>query len=246
MSVDTLSIVIPAYNEAKRLPATLEEYMRARSDSSHEAFEVFKSYQNIELVVVDDGSFDDTLLVLKEYQKKISELKIIPSSPNRGKGFVVRVGLTVATQDWVLITDADLSTPWIELQKLKSETSKYQIVMGSRDVEGSFVKVHQSYLRENLGKLFNLFIRMLTRLPFKDTQCGFKLVHRNSVVPFLKSLRVDGFAWDVEFLMRARKLKIKMKEVPVEWSHKEDSRVSPLRHGLQMAWTVLKLSLYIR
>ena len=246
MSVETLSIVIPAYNEAKRLPSTLDEYIRVRSDSSHEAYEVFKSYQNIELVVVDDGSFDDTLIVLKEYQKKIPELKIVPSSPNRGKGFVVRVGLTVATQDWVLITDADLSTPWVELKKLKSVSSEYKIVMGSRDVEGSFVKIHQSYLRENLGKFFNLFIRTITRLPFKDTQCGFKLVHRSSVTPFLNLLTVDGFAWDVEFLMRARKIKIKMKEVPVEWSHKEDSRVSPLRHGIQMAWTVLKLSFLIR
>lgn len=198
-----------------------------------------------EVLVVDDGSSDDTISVALAFLDKLPNLKVVKSERNFGKGHAVRLGLQEATSDWVLIADADMSTPWTELTKLsqRMQESAAQIAMGSRDLPESDVAIRQSFVREHLGKTFNLFIRLLTRLPFRDTQCGFKLVHRESIEAFLPKLTVDRFAWDVEFLILAQDFGLKIIEVPVCWEHRDASRVHPIFDGFDMAKTVLVLQL---
>lgn len=226
-----ISLVIPAFNESKRLPSTLE------------ALANLKLNEIREVIVVDDGSADATILVAESFEKKLPNLKVLKSGKNFGKGHAIRLGLKAAALPWILIADADMSTPWEELRKLceVAQSSNADICIGSRDVEGSNILTHQSWLRETLGKSFNLFVRTMTRLPFKDTQCGFKLMKKAMIHPFLEKLVVDRFAWDVEFLVLAQKLDLKIVEVPVTWAHKEESRVHPIFDGFNMLWMVTKL-----
>lgn len=230
-----LSIVIPAFNEERRLPATLERLSELEGD--------LVGIQIDEVLVVDDGSTDRTAQSAESLGPSLPGLRVLSSSDNRGKGHAVREGLKAAVGDWVLIADADMSTPWEELLHLTEQVRSRdaQMAIASRDMPGSDVAIRQSFLREHLGKCFNVLIRTLTGLPFRDTQCGFKLVHRTAVLPFLDRLRVDRFAWDVEFLVLARDCGLKIVEVPVRWEHRERSRVHPIFDGCNMAWTVLCL-----
>lgn len=227
-----LSIVIPAYNESQRLPVTLDSLLQETTIPFNE------------VIVVNDGSHDDTLEVAKSFEKRFSgRIKVVDSQPNRGKGFAVRRGIEEASQEWVLVADADRSTPWREYFKLLSaqERSASMGAIGSRDVDGSVLMAQQPFYREWLGKLFNFFLRSLTGLKFKDTQCGFKLFHRESFLKFFPELREDRFAWDVEFLMFAKKYKLPVVEVPVEWAHVKGGTVHPIRDGLKMVWAVLQM-----
>jgi glycosyltransferase involved in cell wall biosynthesis len=234
-----VSIVIPAFNEAARLPATLEklgDLLQA------------KAFQNAvirEVIVVDDGSTDNTIAVARRFESALPGFSVVSSERNFGKGHAVRTGLARATQPWALVADADMSTPWLELDKLVHESQKTEspIAIGSRDTIGSQVRIHQSFIRESLGKTFNVFVRMLTTLPFKDTQCGFKLVQMSALGAILDRLTIDRFAWDVELLLLAKQFGLEAVEVPVVWEHKEESRVSLFSDGLGMVGSVLKIRL---
>ena len=239
-SMKTLSLVLPAYNEAARLPRTFELLHEAKGA------QVFSGFDLKEILIIDDGSRDATVAISEHSKSLLPEIRVVRVSPNQGKGNAIHVGLRESQSEWCLIADADSATPWNQFIKLRdacltSENTLCEIGMGSRDLPESHRAVRQSSLRENLGRLFNLAVRLVTGLPFKDTQCGFKLLHRPSLVRFLPLLRVRRFAWDVELLLFAVKAKLRIREVPVDWEHQEGSRISPLKDGLEMFLRVLQM-----
>ena len=234
--MNTLSIVIPAYNEEQRLPKTLQT-LKAMSEAGVFEFAIE------EVIVVDDGSVDGTVAWSNEFAKSWSKLKTVSLSQNRGKGAAVRKGFEEARGQWILVADADMATPWDEMNKFKAGESSEDLFMGSRALAESDIVVRQHWLRQNMGKTFNKILKGLVGLPYKDTQCGFKMVRNDSVFrqQILKKLTVDRFAWDVELILAEQKFKRRIVEIPIRWSHQEASRVHIIRDSLEMFFTVLKL-----
>jgi dolichyl-phosphate beta-glucosyltransferase len=230
------TVVIPAFNEAARLPRTLGD-LAARL-----AARVLDPLEVRQVLVVDDGSTDATATVAERHGRALPRFGVLRDDANRGKGHAVRRGLAAAGEAWVLTADADLATPWEEGAALARAALARgcDMVIGSRDLPGSVLAVRQSPVRERLGKLFNRFVRRLTGLPFRDTQCGFKLMRRAAVAPLLAGLAVDRFAWDVELLLAARARGLAIVELPVRWEHREGSRVRLWRDGLEMVAAVLQ------
>jgi glycosyltransferase involved in cell wall biosynthesis len=231
-----LSIIIPAFNEAARIGASLRAICAWIRDSGQAA----------EIVVVDDGSQDGTAHCATEIlvSEQVAH-QVLTGRGNRGKGFSIREGARAATMEWTLITDADLSTPIAEVATLMvaARAGGHALVMGSRGLAGSRIGVRQGWLRMNMGRSFNRVVRLITGLPFHDTQCGFKLWRTAAVGPLLASLRIDGFAWDVELLMAARRAGLSMAEVPVEWNNAAGSKVGLLRDPLRMLRDLIRLRL---
>ncbi len=231
--MDSLSIVIPAYNEESRLPNTFDqilEWLKGRSLK-------FK-----EVIVVDDGSRDATAAVVDEYSKAPSPIRLLRNPGNRGKGYAVRHGMLDASGDWILYTDADLSTPIEEVEKLHSAVAQQDavIAIGSRAVDRSLVAVHQSLFREYSGRFFNVVMRRLTGLHFRDTQCGFKLYRADAAKAIFSRQEQDGFSFDVEDLVIAQKLGLRAVEVPVRWSNVEGTKVT-LAQGLKSFTDLLQI-----
>jgi glycosyltransferase involved in cell wall biosynthesis len=212
----SLSIIIPAYNEAKRLPASLVKVREYLSASQWEFAEV---------VVVDDGSTDDTVQVARD-----AGVRVLQNPGNRGKGYSVKHGMLEAKGEWALFTDADLSSPIGEIEKLWSAVvdEPAQVAVGSRAVDRSLVGVHQPWLREAVGRVFNAAMRLVTGLPFKDTQCGFKLFQTSAGREVFSRQQLDGFGFDVEVLFIAKQLGFRSLEVPVRWDNVEGTKVSLL------------------
>lgn len=231
--MDSLSIVIPAYNEESRLRKTLDRIL----EWLHE-----QRFKFQEVIVVDDGSRDATASVVDEYSKPPSPIRLLRNPGNRGKGYAVRHGMLDAEGDWILYTDADLSTPIEELQKLEAAAAKQSavIAIGSRAVDRSLVAVHQSVFREYSGRFFNVVMRALTGLPFRDTQCGFKLYRTDAAKEVFSRQEQDGFSFDVEDLVIAKKLGLPAVEVPVRWSNVEGTKVT-LAQGLRSFTDLLKI-----
>ncbi len=223
--MDSLSIVIPAYNEERRLPQTLKRILDWLEQ---------RSFTFREVIVVDDGSSDGTAAVVEEYSKIHALVQLLRNPGNRGKGYAVRHGMLKAAGDWILSTDADLSTPIEELEKLCAAAAEQDaaIAIGSRGVDPSLVEVHQPLLREYSGRFFNLVMRCITGLPFRDTQCGFKLYRADAARKVFSRQKQDGFSFDVEDLLIAQNLGIRAVEVPVRWANAEGTKVS-LRQGLK-------------
>ena len=227
-----LSVVIPAFNEERRLGPTLERISGYLRDRGLEA----------EIVVVDDGSSDGTA-ALAEKSLGGTRGRVLRNSENRGKGYSVRTGVLHARGRWALITDSDLSTP-IEEHALLAETARdhdLDVVIGSRGLHDSRVEVSQGILRRNMGRTFNLLIRLLTGLPFRDTQCGFKLVDRERTRPLFERMVVDRFAFDVELLFLCRRYGLSVAEVPVTWRNSPESKVGLLADPLNMLYDVLRV-----
>jgi dolichyl-phosphate beta-glucosyltransferase len=214
-----LSIVIPAYNEESRLSPTLD---RIFSYLDH------LPEQSAEVIVVDDGSRDATAALVEARAKFEPRLRLVQNPGNRGKGFSVRHGMAVARGEWCLMSDADLSAPIEEVKKLvdSAALARAQIAIGSRALDRSLIGVHQGRMREVSGIVFNLVMRLVTGLPFQDTQCGFKLYHRDAARLIFPRQQLDGFGFDVEDLFIARKLGIVSIEVPVRWNNVEGTKVS--------------------
>lgn len=235
------SIVIPAFNEALRLPATLEGLIDQIKNQRMLPLEV------AQVIVVDDGSTDSTISEAEKFASRLPHFSVIRSEQNYGKGHAIHVGIEHATCEWILVADADMSTPWTEGPKLfrAALDSNAAVAIASRDLAQSQIRVKQSWVRESMGKTFNTIVRTLTGLSFKDTQCGFKLFLQKPVREFLPKLVVDRFAWDVEFLLYAQAASLAIVEVPVTWEHREQSRVHPLFDGLNMLFTVIILRLKI-
>ena len=226
----SLSVIIPAYNEETRLPRTLERvgtYLRGRGAEG-------------EILVVNDGSRDRTAELARAWAASGSgggiSVRVLENPGNRGKGYSVRHGMLESRLDWALFSDADLSSPIEECEKLFAavEANGCEVAIGSRALDRSLIGVHQSVLRENAGRIFNLFVRALTGLGFADTQCGFKLFSRRAAREIFSRQRLEGFGFDVEALYLAKKLGFRTVEAPVRWDHAEGTKVSMFGDSVNM------------
>ncbi len=217
MSAPFLSVVIPAYNEAERLPQSLKRL--------HAFLAAWgRSY---EVLVVDDGSRDDTARLARE--SGVPGLTVLRNEGNRGKGYSVRRGMLAARGDHRLMTDADLSTPIEELPRLlATQDAGADVVIGSRALPGANIEVHQPWYRENMGRVFNLLVRALAVPGLRDTQCGFKLWSARAANEAFAAARLDGFSFDVETLFVARRRGYRIVEIPVTWRNDAATRVGML------------------
>jgi dolichyl-phosphate beta-glucosyltransferase len=228
-----LTVVIPAYNEEKRLGPTLERilgYLEQRSFSW-------------EIVVVNDGSKDQTTRIARELLSGCERHTVIDRKYNRGKGYSVRQGMMAGHGRFLLFSDADLSTPIEELERLLPplEAGQAQVSIGSRGLDDSRVEVHQPWWREAMGKSFNLFVRLIALGGLRDTQCGFKCFTREAARSVFSVARIDGFGFDVEALYLARKFGYDITEVPVRWVNSPDSKVHPVADSSKMLADLLRI-----
>ncbi|MDI6698866.1 MAG: glycosyltransferase family 2 protein [Candidatus Saccharicenans sp.] len=227
-----LTVVVPAYNEEKRIGFSLfriKDYLQSRHLSA-------------EIILVDDGSTDRTAEVALEIMEDYPDFRVITLPLNRGKGAAVRAGMLQARGELVLFTDADLSTPIEELEKfLPLIREGYDLVIGCRALPESIIKERQSWLREHLGKCFNLLVRLLVMRGFRDTQCGFKLFRKEAAREIFFRLETEGFAFDVEVLLLARRLGYRIAQLPVVWINHPQSRVRLFRTSLSMLVELLKI-----
>jgi glycosyltransferase involved in cell wall biosynthesis len=224
-----LSIVIPAYNEAERLPATLEQLAGFLRGEEYPA----------EIVVVDDGSGDGTLAVARAAAGEPPVRAI--AAPHRGKGSAVRIGMLAATGQARLMCDADLSMPAHEIPKLLAVLGRdADVVLATREGAGAR-RVGEPYLRHAMGRVFNLLVRLLAVPGLHDTQCGFKAFTAASAEALFRRSTIDGFGFDVEILYLARRRGLRLAEVPIAWYYQPSSRVSPLRDTIRMVRDVLRV-----
>jgi dolichyl-phosphate beta-glucosyltransferase len=228
----TYSIIIPAYNEGARLGATLDRVLNY----------IAAQHWDAEVIVVNDGSRDQTPDLVRSYAQTHPTLRLLENPGNRGKGYSVRNGMLNATGEILLFTDADLSAPIEEAPKLFAAIhSGADIAIGSRWLRPELQSRRQSLLRQFYGRIFNLALRLVLGLKFKDTQCGFKAFTRQAAQEIFPRQRIERWGFDPELLYLGRKLGFKVKEVPVVWSHSEGTRISPLRDGIRMFGEVLKI-----
>jgi glycosyltransferase involved in cell wall biosynthesis len=224
----SLSIVIPAFDESARIGDSLQKILSF----------IEKDSPTAELIVVDDGSGDRTAKVAEEVFSQFDTVasKVVRYEKNRGKGYAVRKGLMEAKADIALFSDADLSTPIGELPKLVEpiRLGELDVTFGSRALNRSLIGTHQPWRREQGGKVFNLIVRILTGLPFWDTQCGFKAFNMKKFRPLLPLFQIERFGFDVEFLYVAQLNDLRLKEVPVRWNDDVRTKVSVMRDSLRM------------
>jgi len=228
-----LSLIIPAYNEEQRIAVTL--------DRIHD-FLSSKKY-DFEIILIDDGSRDGTVNVAAASKlAKENKLTILSNGLNKGKGFSVKTGIVNSGGEYILFSDADLSTPIEELDKLLGFIKNgYDIAIGSRALKDSEVKVHQSLCREVMGKAFNFLIKILLMNKLHDTQCGFKLFKSSAAKAIASNMKIDGFSFDVEMLYLAVKYGYSIKEVPVVWRNSPKSKVNPLIDPAKMFFDLIKI-----
>jgi len=227
-----ISIVVPAYNEEKRIKPTLKKI--------YDYFE--KSRLQFEIIIVDDGSKDDTEKVVREFTQTHSEVKLIKHEKNQGKGAAVKTGVLASKGNLVLFSDADLSTPIEEFEKLKQAIDKgYDIAIGSRGLPDSKILISQPWYRRYIGKFFPLLVRLIVTGKFRDTQCGFKLFKKEMAEQLFSSLKTKGFAFDVEILYKSLKNKYRVKEIPVKWINSPSSTVSILKDSFLMFLTLFRI-----
>ena len=212
---------MPAYNESERLPDTmrrLEGYFTSSSWDFHE------------IIVVDDGSSDATFETAAAFARENPNVRVLKNPGNRGKGYSVRNGMREAKGEWRLFSDADLSAPIEELDKLWAavDDRKAKVAIGSRAIDRSLIGIHQPGFRETAGRFFNLVMRTVVSLPISDTQCGFKLFHRDAAEKIFARQRLERFGFDVEILYIAMKHGFEIAEIPVRWNHAEGSKVGLL------------------
>jgi dolichyl-phosphate beta-glucosyltransferase len=221
--------VVPAYNEAARLPITLPKLAQ-----------FCERHGSVEVLIVDDGSKDSTAAVVQEFSARYPFARLLQNPGNRGKGYSVRHGMRKAQGDWILSTDADLSSPLEEVDKLTAavERADAAAAIGSRALDRSLVGVHQAAFREWSGRVFNAVMRVSTGLPFRDTQCGFKLFRRDAAEVIFSRQLLDGFGFDVEDLLIAHIHGFKVVEVPVRWDNVEGTKVGALT-GARAFWDLV-------
>ncbi len=238
-----LSIVIPAYNEEKRIAGSLDQVLHFLSAARYQA----------EVIVVDDGSEDSTARCVSERISMFRDaghvLRVLTNAPNRGKGYSVKRGLTEASGEIVLFTDADLSSPITEAPKLIDPIAERRadVTLGSRALNRELIGVHQPRMRELGGTIFNLCMRIITGLKFKDTQCGFKAFRREAALPVFALQRVERFGFDPEVLYIAKKQGNRLLEVPVVWNHCEggelQNKLNYVRDSINMFADLIRIRL---
>ncbi len=219
-----LTIIIPSFNEEMRLPASLESI----------AAYIRNKRPNTEVLVVDDGSTDRTVAVAESWRDRIPQLRVLSNGTNRGKGFSVRHGSLEAQGEIILFTDADLSSPIEEGEKLLAALQSYDVAIGSRAIDRSLIEVHESLFREFAGIVFNRIVRLILRLPIVDTQCGFKAFRRERCRVIFEQQTIERFGFDPELLYLARHHGLSIEEVPVRWAHSPATKVSMMRDSVQM------------
>jgi dolichyl-phosphate beta-glucosyltransferase len=234
-----LSIIVPAYNEEHRLPKTLDcivAYVRARP-------------YRAEIIVVEDGSSDATAALVQTYSQKNAEIRLVSNMTNRGKGFSVRHGMLEAHGEIALFTDADLSTPIEEADKLlaalrsRGDAGGNDAAIGSRAIDRKLIAVHQSVLREQAGIFFNRLVRWIMGIGFSDTQCGFKAFRRERCRIIFEQQRIERFGFDPEILFLAKRHGLRVAEVPVRWSHDAGTKVNVAADGMRMILDLLVIRL---
>ena len=230
-----LSIIIPAYNEESRLPRTLtrvRDYFAGKNVSPG----------RLEILIVDDGSTDNTLRVAEEWAREMSSVRVISNGDNRGKGFSVRHGMLEARGRIALFTDADLSSPIEESEKLFAAIEAgNEVAIGSRALDRSLITMHQSGLREVAGMIFNGFVRLSTGLAFRDTQCGFKAFVREPSQIVFEQQRIERFGFDPEILFLAKRHGLRTAEVAVRWAHDPATKVNMIRDSLLMFFDLARI-----
>ena len=225
MAHPQLSIVIPAYNEAARIELTLERVLGCVQQRQWDA----------EVLVVDDGSADGTPELVKRWMEQTDRLHLIQNPGNRGKGYSVRNGLLQAAGEVVLFTDADLSAPMVEAERLIAAIhGGADVAIGSRWLDRQRQTIQQPVYRQVFGRCFNWITRRVMGLPFKDTQCGFKAFRREAAQVIFRLQTIERWGFDPEVLFIAQRLKYAISEVPVTWGHDERSRLSYLKDGMKM------------
>jgi glycosyltransferase involved in cell wall biosynthesis len=229
------SIVVPAYNESGRLPATLRQILE----------HVHQQQWHVEVVVVDDGSRDNTVEVARRFAAEHPEVRVIQNPGNQGKGYAVRNGMLQARGAVMLFTDADLSSPITEATKLFAALEAgADVAIGSRWLDPSLQFRRQSLQRRLLSRIYHSYLRLLLRFPYRDTQCGFKAFTRSAAEIIFPLQLVRRWGFDPEILYLAHRHGMKVAEVPVIWGHDEGSKIHPLRDGLRMGIDGLKVRWY--
>ena len=233
MSEPFLSIVIPAYNEAARIGSAIVDIHRYLQSTPFPA----------ELIAVDDGSTDASPQLLREFAGRYPEMRVLRNEPNRGKGFSVRRGALEARGELILFTDADLSAPIEESDKLLAglQSTGADAAVGSRALQRELVGIHQPIFREYGGRFFNLLVRLLTGLAIRDTQCGLKLFRRSTTRRAFELQQVPGFGFDPELLFLIKRLGGKIVEVPVRWNDNPATKVHFLGDATRMAMDLLAI-----
>jgi len=228
----TYSIIIPAYNESERLTASLPKVLDYVHQRQYDA----------EILVVNDGSTDDTADVVGGFAANNPEIRLLENPGNRGKGYSVRHGMLQGYGDLLLFTDADLSSPICEADKLfRAIAEGADIAIGSRWLQRELQTERQPWFRQVYGRLFNLGLRIVLGLPYHDTQCGFKAFTRAAAQTVFTRQHIERWGFDPELLFLGDKFKLRTVEVPVEWAHDHRSRINPLRDGLNMGLEMLKV-----
>ena len=224
--------MIPAYNEGRRLGGTLEKVLAY----------VDRQKWPAEIIVVNDGSRDNTAEIAREFAQKNPILRLVENPGNRGKGYAVRNGMLNATGEVLLFSDADLSSPIEEAPKLFAAIGAgADVAIGSRWLKAELQTERQPGYRQLFGRIFNLLLRAILGLKFKDTQCGFKAFTRRAALEIFPRQKIERWGFDPEILFIAQKHGFKIAEVPVEWAHDPGTRISPLRDGTRMFFEMLKI-----
>jgi dolichyl-phosphate beta-glucosyltransferase len=228
----TYTFVIPAYNESVRIRPTLDALLRYTQEQKWDA----------EILVVNDGSTDNTAQIVREYNQSHPQILLLENPGNRGKGYSVRNGMLHARGDICLFTDADLSSPIEEAEKLFDAIGRgADIAIGSRWLRVELQTERQPLYRQLFGRIFNLALRVILGLRFADTQCGFKAFRREAAQRIFPLQKIERWGWDPEILFLARRAGLRVEEVPVLWAHSEGTRLHPLRDGLRMFLEVLRI-----
>jgi dolichyl-phosphate beta-glucosyltransferase len=226
------SIIIPAFNESQRIVRTLNRVLSYIAEQGWDA----------ELIVVNDGSRDDTAEIVRHYAEKNAMMRLIENPGNRGKGYSVRNGMLNALGEILLFSDADLSSPIEEAPKLfQAIANGADVAIGSRWLRTDLQIERQPWERQLFGRVFNLILRVVLGLKFKDTQCGFKAFSREAAKTIFPLQRIERWGFDPELVFLAEKHGFGVMEVPVQWAHDEKSRIKPLRDGTRMFFEVLQI-----
>ncbi|MGH9497801.1 MAG: dolichyl-phosphate beta-glucosyltransferase [Terriglobales bacterium] len=232
MPSPTYSIVLPAYNESERIAATIEKVA---------AFAGQRGWQ-AEIIVVNDGSTDDTAEVVRRCAAACPSVRLLQNPGNRGKGYSVRNGMLQAQGEILLFSDADLSSPIAEAEKLFAAIGDgADVAIGSRWLKTELQLRRQPLYRQLYGRVFNLALRLILGLQFKDTQCGFKAFSRSAAHRLFSLQKIERWGFDPELLYLAKRLQLRVDEVPVAWAHREGTRLNPLRDGIRMFGEMLQI-----
>jgi dolichyl-phosphate beta-glucosyltransferase len=224
-----VSLIIPAYNESERIGASL---------TSANAWVAAQRFP-CEVLVVDDGSTDSTAAMVSEAGG--DHVRLVAQPRNMGKGAAVRRGMLEARGDYRIFSDADFSTPITEADRVLDHLQRHDVVIGSRALDASYIKEHQPWYREHMGKVFNLLVQLVAVPGIHDTQCGFKGFTARAAEEVFSRTRIEGFGFDVEALYVARRLGFRIEEIPVVWYNDPRSKLDPIKDSLRMFTELLRV-----